>query len=127
MRLTIATPIAAMAAVSGRWPSIHCRLAAGSGLGLAPSGEGEVGPPGAEADHHDDQPDGQRKRADRPHELAGQARRAGGISETTPGEAADVRCARTPSNAGTHPCRQPTAEPKSKLIPIWANQMFTEK
>src|SRR6201987_6030422 len=31
-RLTIAAPIAATAAVSGRWPNIHCRLAAGSGL-----------------------------------------------------------------------------------------------
>jgi hypothetical protein len=127
MRLTIATPHRGDG--GGQRQVAEYPLQAGRRFrsGLAPSGEGEVGPPGAEADHHDDQPDGQRKRADRPHELAGQARRAGGISGTTPGEAADVRCARTPSNAGTHPCRQPTAEPKSKLIPIWANQMFTEK
>src|SRR5580765_4840352 len=32
-RLTIAAPIAATAAVSGRWPYIHCRLGTGSGRG----------------------------------------------------------------------------------------------
>src|SRR5215831_5747573 len=65
MRLTIAAPIAAMAAVSGRWLSIHCRLADRSGLGSPVAGEVEVGPPGAEADHDGDQPDGEGERADR--------------------------------------------------------------
>ena len=68
-RPTIAAPIAAMAAVSGRWLKIHCRVVA-CFFRVAVPGEVEVGPPGTEADHDGDQPDREGEPADR---LAGQS------------------------------------------------------